>query len=165
MTQGLPSDTSQGYAPPIVTQFSVFLDNRVGKLHELMRSFDEEPGCWVCALSVHEASDHAVVRIITNIADHARDILRIHSLPYSELDVLVVQLGCESHSISSMCKALLAAELSIRFAYPMLRNDPDTGLPAVAIALDDLTLGGQILRRKGYTLLAEADLPTPGASW
>ena len=165
MSQGLPSDTSQGYAPPIVTQFSVFLDNRVGKLHELMRSFDEEPGCWICAFSVHEASDHAVVRLITNIADNARDILRSHSLPYCELDVLVVQIGNQTDSLSCMCKALLTAELSVKFAYPMMLNDPQTGMPAVAIAVDDLTLAGQILRRKGFTLLGEADLPTPGQDW
>ena len=161
----MPSDTSQGYAPPIVTQFSVFLDNRVGKLHELVRSFDEEPGCWVCALSVHEASDHAVVRIITNIADFARDILRMHCLPYSELDVLVVQLGTETDSLSTLCKSLLTAELSVRFAYPMMHNDPETGLPAVAIAVDDSTLAGQILRRKGFRIMGEADLPGPGTGW
>lgn len=165
MNQGVPSDTSQGYAPPVITQFSVFLDNRVGKLHELMHSFDKEPGCWVCGLSVHEASDHAVVRIITNVCDMARDILRIHSLPYSELDVLVVELGNDTHALSVLCKALLTAELSIRFAYPMLLNNPETGAASIALAVDDLTFAGQILRRKGYRLLGEADLPSPGSCW
>jgi len=155
----------RSYAPPIITQFSVFLDNRVGKLHELTKSFDDEPGCWVCAFSVHEASDHAVVRIITNVSDQARDILRSHCLPYSELDILVVQLGTETRALSDLCKALLVAELSIRFAYPIMLNDPETGAPSVAIAVDDLTFAGQILRRKGYRLLAEADLPSPGTGW
>ncbi len=165
MTNGAPADTTQGYAPPTVTQFSVFLDNRVGKLHELMHSFDDEDACWVCGLSVHEASDHAVVRIITNVADFARDILRIHSLPYSELDVLVVELGNDTHALSTLCKSLLVAELSIRFAYPMLINNPDNGAPSVAIAIDDITFAGQVLRRKGYRILGEADLPSPGSAW
>jgi hypothetical protein len=36
------------------------------------------------------------------------------------------------------------------------------GAPTIAIAVDDHTLAGQILRRKGFTLLGEADLPRMG---
>ena len=43
MTQATPSETAQGYErAPSVTQFSVFLDNRVGRLHELLLSFEED---------------------------------------------------------------------------------------------------------------------------
>ena len=60
-----PTETTQGYAPPTVTQFSVFLDNRVGKLHDLVRTF-ENSSVRLLAISVHDASDHAVVRLITS---------------------------------------------------------------------------------------------------
>ncbi len=150
-----PLETTHGYSPPTVTQFSVFLTNKVGKLFDLVEAFDGTQ-CQICALSVHEASDHAVVRIITNCAQTARDILKKESLPYSVREVLVVQITGR-HSLGSMCLCLLAAELSIQFAYPlMLRGD---GMPTIALAVDDLTLAGQILRRKEYRLLGEADLP------
>jgi hypothetical protein len=32
--------------------------------------------------------------------------------------------------------------------------------PPIALAVDDLTLAGQILRRKDFRLLGEADLPS-----
>ena len=58
-------------------------------------------------------------------------------------------------------EVLLAAELSIHFAYPlMLRTSP---APTIALAVDDLTLAGQILRRKEFRLLGEADLPSKPA--
>ena len=44
----MPLDTTQGYAPPIVTQFSVFLPNKVGKLLDLVESFDGST-CSICA--------------------------------------------------------------------------------------------------------------------
>jgi hypothetical protein len=60
-----------------------------------------------------------------------------------------------------MCLCLLAAELSIHFAYPlMLRTSP---MPTIALAVDDLTLAGQILRRKDFRLLGEGDLPSKPA--
>ena len=137
-------------------QFGVFLENRPGKLFELVRIFDEAPDVHLCALSVVEASDHAVVRIIPNNADAARVVLRQHNLPFAELDVLMVQLT-EDHTLTSMCLYLLGAELNIRFAYPMMLR-PD-GAPTIALAVDDHTLAGQVLRKKNFRLLGEEDLP------
>jgi len=153
-----PTPTEQGYAPPSVTQFSVFLDNRVGKLYDLVESFEEDPSAQICALSVHDASDHAVVRLITSNATAARTVLRDHRLVFSETDVLVVELT-SGHSLATLCLHLLAAELNIRFAYPLMLRP--NGTPTIALAVDDLTLGGQILRRKGFDLMGEADLPQP----
>jgi len=149
-----PLETAHGYSPPSVTQFSVFLTNKVGKLFDLVEAFDGSP-THICALSVHEASDHAVVRIITTSAAEARGILRNQGLPFSERDVLVVELS-EKRTLSHMCLCLLGAELSIHFAYPLMM--PAGSCSTIALAVDDLTLGGQILRRKEFRLLGEADL-------
>ncbi len=156
MSQLVPPETTKGYSPPTVRQFGVFLENRPGKLFELVRIFDEAPDVHLCALSVVEASDHAVVRIIPNNADAARVVLRQHNLPFAEHDVLMVQLT-EDHTLTSMCLYLLGAELNIRFAYPMMLR-PD-GAPTIALAVDDYTLAGQVLRKKNFRLLGEEDLP------
>lgn len=148
--------TSQSYAPPTVRQFSVFLENRVGKLLDLVRLFDEAVDVHLCAFSVMESSDYAVVRLIPNNGDAARSLLRTRVMAFSELDILIVELT-EGHTLSSMCLHLLGAELNIRFAYPlMLRPD---GTPTIALSVDDQTLAGQILRKKNFRLLGEGDLP------
>ncbi|MEM1329816.1 MAG: acetolactate synthase [Planctomycetota bacterium] len=149
-----PLDTAQGYAPPTVTQFSVFLPNKVGKMLDLVEGFDSSD-CRICALSVHEASDHAVIRIITNDAKAARDVLKAEGLPYSDVDVLVVELS-EGHTLTSLCLSLLGAELFIRFAYPLMLRP--NGTPTIALSVDDCTLAGQILRRKGFRLFGEHDI-------
>ena len=156
MNELVPQETIQGYSPPTVRQFSVFLENKVGRLLELVGMFDEAPTVHLCAFSVLESSDHAVVRIIPNNADAARALLRQHTLAFSEFDLLIVELA-ENHNLTSMCLYLLGAELNIRFAYPlMLRPD---GRPTIALAVDDQRLAGQILRRKEFRLLGEGDLP------
>lgn len=149
-----PTETLQGYAPPSVTQFSVFLDNKVGKMHDLVEAFDGSQAK-ICAFSVHEASDHAVVRLITTDNRITRDLLRAEGLPFSEIDVLLVEVGVP-HTLGTLCLHLLSAELNIRFAYPMMVRPQGTA--AIALAVDDPTLAGQILRRKEYRLFGEADL-------
>lgn len=158
MSQLPRPETTEGYSPPTVRQFSVFLDNSVGRLLTLVEQFDMEPGVQICALSVLEASDHAVVRMIPNCAASARGLLRKQGIPFTELDVLVVELGRE-HTLTTLCLHVLGAELNIRFVYPLLL-EPD-GAPTIAMSIDDITLAGQILRRKGYRLLGESDLPHP----
>ncbi|MGE3108144.1 MAG: acetolactate synthase [Phycisphaerales bacterium] len=156
MSSGM--ETTQGYAPPSVTQFSVFLDNRVGKLHELVRQFDQA-GVPICAFSVHDASDHAVVRLVTSKSADAKLLLTKHQQTYTEMSLLVVELT-KGHTLERLCLYLLGAELNIRFAYPLMLRP--AGEPAIALAVDDLTLAGQILRRKEFRLLGENELPKPG---
>lgn len=153
----LPAETSVGYSPPRVTQFSVFLDNRVGRLFDLVRAFDGS-GCAICALSVAEASDHAVIRLITNCSKTARQVLRQANATFSERDVLVVELS-KGHTISSLCLSLLGAEINIHFAYALMLRP--NGTPTIALSVDDPDLGGQVLRRKNFRLFGEADISEP----
>jgi len=118
--------------------------------------FDDAPNVHLCSLSVQESSDYGVVRVIANNANAARELLRKQGLSFSELDLLVVEL-CGVHTLSSLCLCLLGAELNIRFAYPlMLAQNCE---PIFALAVDDLYLAGQVLRKRNFRLLGEADLP------
>ena len=153
----LPMGTEQGYAPPSVRQFGVFLDNRVGKLLELVQLFDDAPNVRLVAISVLDSSDHAVVRLIFDNADAARHLLKRNSFTFSEVELLVLELDDE-HTLTHACLFLLGAELNIRFAYPVLPAQMGGPQELIALAVDDNTFAGQILRRKGFRLMAEEEL-------
>ena len=153
----LPMGTEQGYAPPSVRQFGVFLDNRVGKLLELVQLFDDAPNVRLVAISVLDSSDHAVVRLIFDNADAARHLLKRNSFTFSEVELLVLELDDE-HTLTPACLFLLGAELNIRFAYPVLPTQMGGPQELLALAVDDNTFAGQILRRKGFRLMAEDEL-------
>jgi len=154
MSQIVPPGIGQTYSPPSVRQYSVFLENKVGRLLDLVRMFDGLPNLHLCSLAVVESSDFAVIRLITSNSWAAQDLLRKHGLSFSTMR-RSVELGPE-HSIASMCLCLLGAELNIRFAYPLLRSTGNSA--TIALAVDDHVLVGQILRRKNFRLLGEEDL-------
>ena len=155
MSQMVPQETVQGYTPPTVRQFSIFLENKVGRLLDIVEMFDEDPKLHLCSISVLESSDHAVVRLIANDARRAQTLLKENSIAHSILDLLVIEL--DNHcSLTAVCMSLLQVELNIRFAYPLLLARD--GRPTIALAVDDHTLAGQVLRRKNFRLLGEADL-------
>lgn len=153
----LPQETMRGFSPPTVRQFSVFLDNRVGKLLDLVRAFDEAPDVTLHGLNVLESSDHAIVRLIPDNADAARHLLKAYCAAFSEVDLLVLELT-EDCTISTMCFYLLGAELNILFLYPLMDHHGTAQGARVALAVDDSTLAGQILMRKHFRLLGERDL-------
>jgi hypothetical protein len=151
----MPPDTEIGYAPPMVRHFSIFLDNRVGKLLELLGGLDEEGNVAVRAISILDSSDYAVIRLLVDKPATARAILDKHQFAVCETGVLVAELST-GHELHHLCKFLLAAELNIHFAYPTMPRA--SGEATVVLSTDDNTLAGQILRRKGFRLLGESDL-------
>ncbi len=151
----LPDLTAKAFRPPQVTQFSVFLDNRVGKLGELLQIFEGQP-LRIVALSIADATDYSVVRLVTTRAGLARRLLDEQHLPYSETEILVVELESDQ-TLRQVCLHLLALEVNIRYAYALMIARPQGG-PTIAIHTDDQVLAGQLLRRKLFTLLGEEDL-------
>ncbi len=146
--------THRRFQPPCNVQFSVFLDMRVGKMLELLNVFTDQ-ALTVAGLSVLDATDHAVIRIITSNSILARRLLARHELPYCEADVLVAELT-DDNSLSSLCEVLLPTELNIHYIYPLLVKP--RGHSALAIHTDDYVFAGQILRKKMFNLLGENDL-------
>jgi len=78
------------------------------------------------------------------------------SAAFTEQDLLVVQVPKRAkHPLVMICAALLAAEINIHYAYPLLISPAG---PALALYVDDPTLAAQLFIRKGFTLLGESDL-------
>jgi len=142
------------YQPPSNTQFSVFLPNRVGRMLDLSAIFDSNL-LTLASLSVVDATDHAVVRVVTSNADLCRRLLLREGLHFSEAEVLVVEIG-PGRTLTELCRCLLTIEVNLQYAYPLLIQP--RGLPVVVIHTDDIVISGQILRRKMFALLGENDL-------
>ena len=157
MTQ-MPPEIAHGasYSVPLIRQFSIFLENRVGRLVDVLRSFDDAEDVRVHALAVLEASDFAVVRFIPDNADATRLLLRERGSAFAEMDLLVCELAPD-RGLSRLCQFLLGAELNIQFMYPIMSDSPMAG-PRMAICCDDNQFAGQVLIRKDYRLLCADDL-------
>ncbi|QDU34890.1 hypothetical protein KS4_29660 [Poriferisphaera corsica] len=156
MMASTPTSTqsAQNYEPPQNTQFSVFLDNKVGKLNHLI-GIMKAPALTLAGFSVVDAADHAVVRILTSRATLAKRILEQNDLAFSHHDVLVVELS-NNTTLQDICNALLTAEVNIQYAYPLLVRPRNC--PAIVIHTDDITFATHFLRKRLFTLLGENDL-------
>lgn len=161
----MPSGFSDGVGPapatargrdwPALRQFCVFMENRVGRMHELLRHL-EQHDLRVIALSVVDSVDFAVARLMVDNPDRARDLFALSSFTVMENDVLGVELPDSPQPFVQVFLALLAAELNINYTYPLLYRRRGHG--AIAIHTDDIDQARQILTSKGHRLITEGDL-------
>src|ERR1051325_10055383 len=115
---GRPFETLEGHhdSHP-VRQVSVFLENRVGQLLRLLQTF-EGSSIRILAIQVEHAVDCAIVRLMLDQTDKGLDLLRKADFPTAVTELVVVELP-PGAGLLTICSALLAAELSIDYAYPL----------------------------------------------
>lgn len=149
------TETMRGRDWPCLRQFCVFLENRVGKLNELMRQL-ESIDTRVMAMSIFDSVDFAMVRLMFNNADRAREKLELSGFLFSESDVVGVELPEGDQPFHQVCSTLVKAEVNIHHAYPLLYRRKGRG--AIAMWVDDVDQGVQILQEAGHRVIRESDL-------
>jgi hypothetical protein len=152
---GIGYATARGRNWPTLRQFTVFLENRVGQLLEVVRRF-EGSRVRIVALSITDAGECAFVRFLLSHPEQGREILERAGLPLIESDLLGVELPDDQQPLLRICTALLQAEVNIIQAYPILVRP--RGRPAVALMVDNTEMGLETLTSRGFTMITEGDL-------
>jgi len=147
--------TMHGRDWPSLRQFCVFMENRVGRLHDLLRQL-EQHDLRIVALSIVDSVDFAVARIMASDSDRAREILSMTGFTVMENDILGVELPEEADPFGTIFRPLVAAEFNISYTYPLLYRRSRHG--AIAIYVDNIDAARQVLLDQGQHLLTENDL-------
>lgn len=147
--------TLHGRSWPSVTQYSVFLENRVGQLLELVRAFQGSK-VRIVGLSISDSADCCIVRLVLSHPEQGREILERNKLPYAQSDLLVAELPGGSTGLADLCMAMLQAEINIHYAYPLIIHPH--GRAALAMHIDNYEQASAMLHEMGFEMLSEADL-------
>ena len=154
---GIDFDTARGRDWPSVRQFNVFLANRIGALMDVVRRF-EVTDIQIVSLTVVDSADCAIIRMVLSDPERALEIFQQGKMMVTESDLLVVKLPDGRQPLATICKALLTAEISIDYAYPLLIGVGPEGSTALAIHVDDHETAASTLHEMGFTLYTEGDL-------
>jgi len=152
---GVGFATARGRDWPSVRQFNVFLANRLGAMLNLVRRFATTDNR-IIALTVIDSSDCAIIRMVPGDPERAYQIFEQANLPFTESDLLVVTLPEGEQPLLKICRALLEAEISIHYAYPLMVAHLGRG--ALALHVEDLDTAAAHLQHNGFALLSENDL-------
>src|SRR5690606_5476090 len=156
---GINVPTMRGRDYPSIRQFTVFLENRVGQLLEVVRRF-EGSNVRIVALTISDSAECAVVRFLLSDPEQGREVLERAGLAIVESDLIGVELPDSPQPLLQVCTALLQSEVNITQVYPLLARPH--GRPAVALMVDNIEIALDTLAAKGFSPINEDDLKEIG---
>ena len=106
----MATQTAKGRRADPVIQFSIFTPNRLGRLHDLIR-FLGARGVHVLALMVLDTTHSAIIRVVVDDPDSAREMLQREGFPFTESKLVAVEVS--TSELNRLMSALLEAELNI----------------------------------------------------
>ena len=149
----MATDIVKARHPDAVIQFSVFTPNRLGRLHDLVRLLGAQ-GVHVLALMVLDTTDSAIIRVVVDDPDRAREMLHREGFPFTESKLVVVEV--EPTDLNRLMAALLEAELNINYLYSFIPHPQ--GKSVLGLSMEDNETAEQALRRHQFRTLRQADI-------
>ena len=147
--------TAKGPVGEEVTQFSVFMENKVGRLLDIVKLFSQAQ-VHVVALSILDTADAAIVRLVTDDPDKARALFQEHGLAFTEVTLVVVELSSSAADLKAVLTALLQAECNIHSAYSLLTRP--RGKAALALHVEDRECATAVLSANQFKMLTQRDI-------
>ena len=137
-----------------VKQFSVFMENRIGRLYDLTALLKAH-NVHVMALMTFDTTDSTILRLIVDDPDKSRELMINNDFPYTECDVIAVEIRDES-DLKNVLAALFEAEINIHYVYSFIKR-PE-GKSALALNIEDADVAAQSLSTHGFKLLTQRDI-------
>src|SRR5258708_4152997 len=138
-----------------VKQFSVFMENKVGRLLDIVKVFSQAQ-VHVVALSILDTADAAIVRLVTDDPDRARVLFQEHGLAFTEVPLVVVELSSSAADLKAVLTALLQAECNIHSAYSLLTRPRGQAALALHVPADECAT--EVLQANQFKLLTQPDI-------
>ncbi|HVE17235.1 MAG TPA: hypothetical protein VNB29_10895 [Chthoniobacterales bacterium] len=138
-----------------VRHFSVFLNNKVGALLEVVKLLGEH-NIIVLALSIQDSSESSICRFVVSDPDRVEELFEENAIPHSVSEVVVTELKEGAADLANVLAALLKAEVNVLFSYPLLIRP--RGRAVLALHVDDNECATSVLRGDGFPILTQADL-------
>jgi hypothetical protein len=148
------SDTAETVAAEPVKQFSVFIENRVGRLHDLVALLSQH-NVHIMAMTTIDQTDTALDRMVLDDPDRARELMAANNFFFTECDILAVEFRDESQ-LKEVLNALITVEVNIHYAYAFLVRPK--GRSALALSVEDLDLAASALNTRGFRVLSQRDI-------
>lgn len=150
----MAAKTTQKPTEDPVKQFSVFIENKVGRLMDIISLLDSH-NTHVVALTILDTTDSSIVRMIVDDPDRTRVLFQEHAIPHTELDVIAVEMKAVS-DLKSTLAVLLQAEINILSSYSFLTRPQ--GKSALALNVDDQECAVHVLTQNQFKVLHQRDI-------
>lgn len=131
-------------------QISIFLENSPGRLFETTQALGNA-GINLRALTLSEAADYGVLRLLVSNVSKARQIMMEKQFPARVDEVVAVEIKDQAGSLAEILEPLMEANISVRYMYAFSGFADNRAV--MIFAFSDANKAIEILQKTGQTLL------------
>lgn len=126
----------------------------MGRLHDLITLLSSH-AVNVLAITVLDTTDSAIIRLIVDDPDKARELLTKEGFAFTEVEMVVVELDAATN-LNKLMAALLEAELNINYMYSFIPQS--NGKSMLALNMEDNDVGEKVLGKHQFHILRQSDI-------
>jgi hypothetical protein len=138
-----------------VRQISIFLENRVGRLHEVTGVL-AGAGINIRALSLADTSDFGILRLIVDRPEEAQRILKERGFTVRESQVIAAEVEDQPGGLYRLLGLFQQAGISVEYMYAFVERRTDRAVMIFRVEADARAI--QTLRDAGVSLLSEDEI-------
>lgn len=136
-------------------QISVFLENRAGRLGEVMQLL-ACAGINIRGLSLADTSDFGILRLIVSRPDAANRLLKEHGLNTGRTPVVALELADEPGSLNRILALLARGRVNIEYMYASATKA--MGRVIMIFRFDKIDTAIALLQASGETIVSPEQL-------
>lgn len=136
-----------------VNQISIFLENKYGKLSEILALLAEEK-IRIIAATVADTSEYGILRVIVSDPQKAYKILKEHKVSANLTDVLAIVTHPCAGSFAETLAYFTKAGISIEYMYCFSCNEK----AILVLRTNNRESAREVIRRQNLGYICESDL-------
>ena len=137
-----------------VKQLSVFIENRQGRLGEVL-SVLKESGANILSMSLADTTEYGLLRIMVTAPEKAKDALNSKGFAAMVTDVLVIKIPHKAGSLQSILEIIAENNINIEYMYGLSIEDNDA---YVVFKPSDAEKTSKLFEENGIETLTPSDL-------
>jgi hypothetical protein len=102
----------------IIRQISIFLENRSGRIYDIVNMLGAEK-INIHALSMADAADFGVMRLIVDDVDKAVQCLNLNDVSFKLTSVIAVEVPDRPGGLAQIMQKCAAANINVEYMYSM----------------------------------------------
>ena len=137
-----------------VKQLSVFVENRKGRLGEVLAVLKEH-GVNILSMSLADTTEYGLLRLIVSDAERGRESLITAGFSSMVTEVLIIKIPHRAGSLQEILEVIAARDISVEYMYGLSVGTEDA---CVVMKTGDLALAMDVLRESGIDTLSAEEL-------
>jgi hypothetical protein len=138
-----------------ITQISVFLENRKGRLYEVAALLGKH-AINIRALNIAETDDFGVLRLVVDKSAEALKTLKDAGFVASTTDIVAVEVGDRPGGLSDVLRILSVSGINVEYMYGFFEKKSDKAV--LVFRFDDPDAAVAVLNQNRVRIINEADV-------